>query len=125
MATPTEAEAREAIQVRLAKYSNEDPRQRLIECLEDMAGILTGPAFDLLESPDGRELEEVYRRRAPESIWDDDLRPSEAMVLRRHGEDLVQNLLRTLWPIIVDETVAAVVAAGAEIPDAPRAIARD
>ncbi len=116
---PTEAEIREAIRARIENYPSDDPRTPLREAIKGLAGILRGPAYDTLESPDPRDGNGMAT--APEDLWSGDLRPSEALVLRRHGEAAVERAFERAMALIVEEIVAAALAAAAEIPDAPRA----
>jgi hypothetical protein len=115
---PTEAEIRETIRARLERFPSDDPRDQLRSAIEDIAGILTGPAYDALESPDPREPD---GNEWPLYLWSSDLRPSEAAILKRHGEAAEVAAFDRALAVIIDEVVAAALAAGQEGPQIPRA----
>lgn len=112
MTAPTEAEIREAISERLAKYPGDNHIRTLVEAIEK--------AFDTIAYV---ELDEQgqYDFGTPflSDIWAD-LRPSEASRLGQLVRDGSIRALKVLDDALRAEVVAAAMQFAAEHPDASR-----
>lgn len=119
MTAPTEADIREALQLRPELWPNDNPTKHLGEVVVDFASFLTSPAFDALENPDSRAPEDLSN--AADDVWASDLRPSEAVRLREIAQEGIARATERAQAAIVDELVAAALRFAEEFPDAPRA----
>jgi hypothetical protein len=52
---PTKAEIRAALNARTNDWPSDDPLNQMREAIEGWASVLTGPAYDALQSPDSQE----------------------------------------------------------------------
>jgi len=114
MTAPTEQEIRAELNRRVTDYPHDDPREPLKEAIDAWASILTSPAYDILESPDPRDEGDDSTE-----LWAD-LRPSEAIVLRRLATEAIDRVFERCQELVTEEVVAAALAFAAEHPDAPR-----
>ncbi len=111
---PTEQEIREAIRLRIERYPEDNPLEKLRDAVEGMADFMGGPAYDVLGSPDEPPDTEI-------GIWMD-LRPSEARALDSIYRATVEAAVEDAVRVITDRLVEAALGFARQHPDAPRGI---
>ena len=120
MPAPTEAEIREALHQRSAAHPSDDPLKALRAAVEDFGAFMSGPAFEVLESPDPRDPGDDYYDI--DDIWGRDLRPSEAKALELYFLEAVEQATSDALAAITDAYVDHALRFAAEFADAPRAV---
>ena len=115
MAAPTEAEIRQVIHDRAAKFPGDNPRDKLDEGIDKALD-----ALGYVELDDDEQDGMPSGATVISDLWTD-LRPSEAVRLRDVVHDVRTELRDALWSMIEDRVVAAGLTFAAEHPDAPRA----
>jgi hypothetical protein len=116
---PTEAEIREAIELRCELWPQDSPTDKLVQAIGSYGDFMYGPAAEVLSSPDDLTPEPT-ERGGPGDIWAD-LRPSEARDLDRFYQVGLETALAACEAVIADAFTSAALRFAELHPDAPRA----